>query len=147
MKSSELRIGNIIDVGSDNIIDRVKDIVNNWLICEHCKIKTEHAEGIILSEEWLKAFGFELWGNVSVNQYESYERWVLFNAVDGTSNFEVHIITSSYGNMIDKEIVYSVDDDERQRFLETNNVHNLQNAFYFITGNELHLNERRPTNE
>jgi hypothetical protein len=143
MRTNELRIGNIIDVGSDEVIDVVTGIGNDEITCKHCKIKAEYAEGVKLNRKWLVDFGFDLWGNVYMNEYESYERWVLFNVVGGSSNFEVHIITSSYGRIPllserpEDEIAYSVDNDERQYIHENNYVHNLQNAYFNITGNEL----------
>ncbi len=93
---------------------------------------------IPLTELWLKKFGFENWGNKVCNEFESYTRWVKHNCIEGTSNYEVHIIESNYGGMHHVETVYSIDDDERQWIKETDFVHNLQNAFYFATGVELH---------
>ena len=83
--------------------------------------------------------GFEMWGVIEVNEFESYKRYVLHNVVDGTSNYEVHIITSTYGNGNDKDIqiCYSIDNDERQRIEETDYIHNLQNAYYLATSNKL----------
>jgi hypothetical protein len=93
--------------------------------------------GIPLTKEWLMKFGFEKWGYIQVNEHESYERYVLHSVIDGSSNFEVHIISSNYGGIEEKEICYSIDNDERQWVKHTDSVHNLQNAFYLALGEEL----------
>jgi hypothetical protein len=97
-----------------------------------------YCQPIPLTEEILeKNLGFENWGVIVCNEFEKYERWVLHNVIDGTSNFEVHIIYSNYEKVEQKEICFSIDDDERQRIHKTNFVHNLQNAFNLATGQEL----------
>ena len=83
-------------------------------------------------------FGFENWGEKKCNEYEKYDRWVLHNVVDGTSNFEVHIIHSNYGGVYHKEICFSIDNDERQFIHNTDFIHNLQNAYYLCVGHELY---------
>jgi hypothetical protein len=148
MKQNELRLGNYIDFSGDiEIINGIYIDIEGAVEKYEYLISTENLEGelielfnpIIITEEILTKFGFENWGTVIVNEFETYERWVLYNAVDGTSNYEVHIITSNYDpKTLDliTEIAYYVDND-LQVIYETYYVHNLQNAFYLATGKEL----------
>ena len=92
---------------------------------------------IPLTEEILLKCGFENWGTVNFNQYECYVRYVLYNYVEGTSNYEVHI----YGGTIieTKRIEYSIDNDDTQQIKHTSYLHNLQNAVIQATGKELEI--------
>jgi len=95
---------------------------------------------IPLTEEWLlKNTDAEDWGIFEVNEFEKYKRYVFHNAVDGTSNYEVHFIKSTYGQFPHHEIVFSIDNDERQRIEKTESVHNLQNSFYLATGYDFEM--------
>jgi hypothetical protein len=115
---------------------------SNWYRIGECIEFIEWFEPIPLTEEILeKNLGFENWGVIVCNEFEKYERWVLHNVIDGTSNFEVHIIYSNYGKVEQKEICFSIDYDERQRVHKTNFVHNLQNAFNLATGQELEFKQ------
>jgi hypothetical protein len=132
MKVNELRIGNLVTEPScGNVIS----------ISAHGILEIENSKGVVLpillTEEWLIKFQFENWGRVEVNEYEYYYRWVLNNVIDGSSNYEVHIIHSNYGNQKHVEILYSIDNDERQTVFNTEYVHTLQNAFYLASGFEL----------
>lgn len=134
MKSTDLRIGNLVL----NRFNRVQEI--NWGSLRELSNGNKTYYPIPLTEEWLRKAGFENWGTKVCNEYEKYERWVLHNIIDGTSNFEVHIITSIYGGRNDEQICFSIDNDERQYIHETDFVHNLQNAFKQATGFELEFN-------
>lgn len=92
---------------------------------------------IPLTEDMLLNFGYEHWGYVKTNEYETYKRFVLHNFIEGTSNHEVHIITSTYGDTNEIEYVTSVDSDERQYNGRMEFVHDLQNAVYKETRREL----------
>ena len=152
MKAHELRVGNIVRgivkkrtrtiITADKIIvDSILDLgryggkINHhhdtWLL------DLENIQPIELTEEWLKDFGYENWGIETVNEYEKYQRFVKYNFVDGTSNHEVHIITSTYGDTNHIEYVTSIDKDERQYNGRMEFVHDLQNAVYKETGKEL----------
>lgn len=93
---------------------------------------------IPLTEEILIKAGFESWGTVICNDYEQFHRFVLHNAIDGSSNFEVHIINSMYGGNYVREFAYSIDSN-RQHINCTNYLHNLQNAFHQASGTELKI--------
>jgi hypothetical protein len=129
MDATGLRLGNYVDLfGSIATVEHADFLVG---------IAITKGKPITLTEELLLKFGFEKWDNVVVNEFEYFERFVLYNVVGGTSNFEVHIIHFSYGKSINKEIIYSIDLDERMNFIEdTDFVHTLQNTFA-LTGKEL----------
>ena len=68
-------------------------------------------DGVVLNEQVLESIGFEDWGQgtIYVNEFQSYKRFVLFNVIDGTSNFEVHIEKSNYGGLEQTEFLVSID--------------------------------------
>jgi hypothetical protein len=144
MKPNELRIGNYIQHSEDSIwgcIDKFygdEVYIDDW---HYGTTELKECEPIKLNKEWLLKFEFEKWdasGRYS-NEFESYERWVLHNRLDGTSDFEVHLITSTYGGGEPYlQTVCSIDEDERintQYNLEY--VHQMQNLFFALTGEEL----------
>ncbi len=140
MKYEDLRIGNLVK--HEDEIYKIHSIAKVFPTLDTIRfgvgvIDWNNITPIELTTEWLVKFGFENWGVKVCNEYEKYDRWVLHNVVDGTSNFEVHIINSNYGNVEHKEICFAIDDDERQFVHETDFVHNLQNAFYHCVGFEL----------
>lgn len=146
MKANELRIGNYVHYKNPDY-ENIPRIINytqnpNLVGLENIsvnRISYNQIEAIELTEEWLLRFGFEKWDNVTVNEYEYYERFVLYNVMGGTSNYEVHVIHSTYGNSKHKQIGYSIDNDERQHIDQTDYVHNLQNAFFLASSFELTL--------
>jgi hypothetical protein len=139
MEASELRIGSNYKLRKTTSIDEnvitlsFQDIkVNGDNICNLI-------EPIPLTEEWLINFDFEDWGWVQVNEHEKYKRWVIHNILDGTSNFEVHEIHSTYGGKEESYFSFSVDNDERINVKDTETVHGLQNCFYLMSGFDLTL--------
>lgn len=95
---------------------------------------------IPLTEDWLLKLGFENWGLGTQwsNRLENYVRYVLHNVLDGTSNFEVHYIHSTYGGEDHYQYIISCDEDDRINWGEDiEHVHQLQNLYYALTQNEL----------
>lgn len=140
IKATDLRIGNLVE--HEGEFYEIHSIAKVFPTLNTIKfgigvIDWININPIPLTADWLIKFGFENWGEEVCNEYEKYDRWVLHNVVDGTSNFEVHIIHSNYGGVYHKEICFAIDDDERQFIHETDYVHNLQNAFHFCVGFEL----------
>jgi hypothetical protein len=146
MKANELRIGNL--VLNDNCVCAIQNIYGYGYT--YCTLKTKQGNEINaqyelinpipITEEWLVKLGFENWGEDKLfqNEYEKYIRFVLHNVIDGTSNFEVHYITSNYGSKEYKEFVISFDEDERvPHNVELKHIHQLQNLYFVLTGNEL----------
>ena len=138
MEARELRIGNIVINREDYA---PFEITEGWEI-DNIGLY----EPIPLTEEWLLKFGFENWGLGSLfnNEYESYNRYVLFNVLDGTSNFEIHYIKSTYGNTEDYQFVISCDEDERLNWgSDIKHVHQLQNLYFALTGKELEITKTK----
>lgn len=138
MKENELRIGNYVSVTPHNEYDILQ--INQSELGSLIMMNTwERINQIPLTEEWLLRFGYELWDEkIVVNEYESYKRYVNYNLL-GTSNHEVHIITSTYGNTNHVEYATSIDKDQRQYNWRMDYVHDLQNATFKETGIELTL--------
>jgi len=167
MKANELRIGNYVYlynpkawpeyvnelctvIGIDlKITKKEKEIWQNsfgGLVLESKNRKefnqfSEYAKPIPLTEEWLLDFCFENWGKGKLysNEFETYDRFVLHNVLDGTSNFEVHLITSNYsGGNLYLQTVCSIDEDERiNTQYDLKYVHQLQNLYFALTNEEL----------
>jgi len=143
MEPKELRQGNLIYT-PDGVIDSVTDIAMDGCVMTLLFGQMYDLEPISLTEEWLIKFGFENWGKGGLysNEYETYDRFVLHNVLDGTSNFEVHYILSTYGNTHHKQFIISSDEDDRISWgVEIKYVHQLQNLYFALTGEELELKE------
>lgn len=141
MEAKELRIGNLIQFKSTGNIEMVEDIITykRKYGCIN-DVNIQDVKPIPLTEEWLLKFGFENWGkgNLYTNEYETYDRFVLHNVLDGTSNFEVHIIKSTYGGSDVTQYIISCDEDDRLNWgEELEYVHQLQNLYFALTNNEL----------
>lgn len=141
MKYEDLRIGNLVEYEGE--FYKIHSIAKVFPTLDTIRfgigvIDWDNIKPITLTTEWLIKLGFENWGEKICNEYEKYDRWVLHNVVDGTSNFEVHIIHSTYGGVYHKEICFSIDDDERQFIHNTDFIHNLQNTYYLCVGHELY---------
>jgi hypothetical protein len=138
MKAQELRIGNLYDDNSS-----IKKVNPNTIL-EVWKSERKWCKPIPLAEKWHLKLGLDNWGDGKLykNEYETYNRFVLHNVLDGISNFEVHCILSSYGSSKHKEFIVSCDEDERINFgCELEHVHQLQNLYFALTGEELTINK------
>jgi len=144
IKPEEIHKGNLLMWEDDSKeIIKVTGFYEDEVVGDVVKFKGGGAQldefvGITLTEEILIKAGFENWGNAYVNEYEFYHRYVLHNEIEGSSNFEVHLIHSRYGGMEETEIAYAIDSD-RQYIHCTDYLHNLQNAFYQTSGTELNI--------
>lgn len=146
LRANELRIGNYVnaDLYNDDLIlvesicSKNKEIFNSTA----GEIPLTSIKPIELTEEWLIKLGFENWGKGKLysSEFESYDRFVLHNVLDGTSNFEVHFIKSTYGNSEHYQYIISCDEDDRINWgKEIEYVHQLQNLYFCICGEELTL--------
>lgn len=148
MKATDFRVGNyIVDYEAEpevSVYWKVEQIANHkfgkklGLIYRNGSCWTCDPEPIELTEEWLLKLGFDNWGKGTLynNEFETYDRYVLHNVLDGTSNFEVHYIKSTYGGKEHYEFIISCDEDERINWgNEIKYVHQLQNLYFFL--NEL----------
>jgi hypothetical protein len=134
MKSTELRLGNLIDDSG------IPSIINNF---DEWGISVYDANGdltseiyrqcglfkpIPLTEEWLIKFGFESWGK---DEY-GYVNYVLHNVIDGTSNFVIGLSDDNPIPMIDNNLCC---------WSEFKYVHTLQNLYFALTGEELKIKD------
>jgi len=120
MDAFELRIGNFVYL-SDK--DKVWQILDGFEI-DKCD-ENPFSEPIPLTEEWLFRFGFEDWGKQNGD-------WVygLYNVIDGTSHFIVNKADETFYPLIDNNLCC---------WSDFKYVHQLQNLYFALTGNELVL--------
>jgi hypothetical protein len=116
MKANELRIGNWIESKGKQIEVTCVDILNYW------NTECYGVEPIPLTEEWLIKFGV----NVGFLDFDSPKLTMSVNldAKNGGYN-ELQIATSGTSDLI----------------IECNYVHQLQNLYFALTGEELTLKQ------
>jgi hypothetical protein len=120
MKASELRIGNLVDLG--NRIAKVTEI--NHLACVVVDLEEtqdtiedyERVKGIILTEEWLLRFGFEK-----------------------NDNNQFILMEGSVDILFNKDLNGWICDDINFSINMTDHVHQLQNLYFALTGEELEI--------
>jgi hypothetical protein len=130
MKASDLRIGNLVDLG--NRIAKVTEI--NHLACVVVDLEEtqdtiedyERVKGIILTEEWLVNLGFMAYIDFGVKM-GTYDKVPLCGFTYSINTNKVMIMHKGNNNShwLDIEIKY---------------VHQLQNLYFALTGEELILN-------
>lgn len=142
MKVNELRIGNWLMPENPS---KVTGISFSTLFQEYGAtfdgnrfISIERSlEPIKITPALLRKLGFEDWGRIDSNEYEFFQRFVLYNVIDGTSNFEVHLIVSSYDEIEHTQTVFSIDINDRLYLHSSEYLHELQNTFFMVAGYEL----------
>jgi hypothetical protein len=112
MKSTELRVGNLVSV--DGKILPVTQIFEKGLNCGNVGVLYELVKPIPLTEEWLEGFGFE------------------YSDLNGDSGLWKIPPFQIYGKY--NQFIY----DYR---LDVNYVHQLQNLYFALTGEELNQNK------
>jgi len=121
MKASELRIGNLVDLG--NRIAKVTEI--NHLACVVVDLEEtqdtiedyERVKGIILTEEWLLKFGFERQEN----------NW---------KTLDLHFATISWERLAGTALSF---EKESIYLPHIKYVHQLQNLYFALTEEELEI--------
>lgn len=116
MKATELRIGNFIFLGK-----RVLKIEPNHISNLYYDKETEKlVSPIPLTEEWLLKFGFYDWIDV----------------LDGSFNWK-----KGYVNLSVYEIIgFCFNYDDGNEYINIKYVHQLQNLYFALTGEELKIN-------
>lgn len=119
MKANELRIGNYTDWNGS---DRIVQSIDEWEIGEDTVLGRYYfpiieVNGIPLTEEWLLKFGFE-WRNTERDYFKEPYSIALFNSG----------IISFYHE--DGESCVELNDELKY-------VHQLQNLYFALTGEEL----------
>jgi len=130
MKAKELRIGNYIL--HEPTIDDWEEIIVTLPSLLQVDISPESYCGIPLTEEWLLKFGFEK------DTYASTNRWILYNHDEGEVLFEISG-SDSYGWVRIFTTTNGIEDtDTHFKY-----VHQLQNLYFALTGEELTLKEKQ----
>lgn len=125
MKANELRIGNWVEQPNDGVT-RVTAILNDLQIKTETGYIDKYCRPIPLTEEWLLKFGFT---------YDEVFGWSF-------SDEKIYFILNYYqpNNRVvletDEESVITVPQD-------ISYVHQLQNLYFALTGQELELKERQ----
>lgn len=126
MKENELRIGNLIKISETGTIITVTGIMQNSHGIKvfgitsdgtYCNPWIEYCEPISLTEEWLLKFGFKI-----LNGFDDAIIWVK-DYVE--LEYVTRNSTTAYVNYINNEC---------------NHVHQLQNLYFALTGEELTIN-------
>ena len=123
MNANELRIGNYFKWISTQEIDTVEEIVTyDKSTYDINSVSISDCEPVPLNEEWLLKFGFKKVNDnfitIESYHYENKNCWIYFIA-DG---FELELNTLSERNNLCRTYKY---------------VHQLQNLYFAITGEEL----------
>jgi len=121
MKAEELRIGNYIQRLDGSVFKvTIHDMSTIYLWTANERLLPT---GIELNDGWLLKFGFECWFDGALKKL-----YVLHNAIDGTSDFEVTIEGNKAFASIDENCCC---------WSKKLYVHTLQNLYFALTGNEL----------
>ena len=132
MKAQELRIGNLVYADTPDNIKEIVEIRRNAVTVNYVRTDTNEPHQamidygrlmpVLLTEEWLLRFGFELYFQTSYRgKYSNFRIngiWVYFFCDTNTIEF-------------------------RDNDLKINHAHQLQNLYYALTGEELTL--KQPT--
>ena len=151
LKANELRIGNWVNYYKSGSIFQNKIYCINYSTCtigdtvNRDTVKHRNLEPILLTEEWLVKFGFEKHDNIILPTF-------LINVSKNRYGYKVLSVTTQHGNeyisirqvMIDKpreedDIVTLLNGDIHGRPFY---VHQLQNLYFALTGEELQINEQ-----
>ena len=136
MKANELRIGNWINCLKIVDGDKIREI-SCWDFGTYLSTNPEYYSPIPLTEEWLLKFGFE---KRDYNRYRLMFQgsFIQLHNVD-ESDGEPY---TSDGNCTDWVCFYALEGDEIITPLcYPNYVHQLQNLYFALTGEELVLKE------
>jgi len=143
MKASELRIGNYLQDNVTKTTIKVVELTNECIttyVIDRSKFPLKDGwklEPIPLTEEWLVKFGFKVWDNKRTI-------YTLERDIDEYNNtcfrfwFQLDKLIFDY---IQNEIhpTESVFDDKNIIRLDIQHVHQLQNLYFALTGEELTL--------
>jgi hypothetical protein len=122
MKANELRIGNLIFTGDDNMVFKVQHGTIRGVLYNHLNVKP-----IPLTEEWLLKFGFN----------EITHR--------GIRSFLIQSLRADllYQPYTERVFSFSEVDGNTWCLRTVREVHTLQNLFYSLTGEELESTQNK----
>lgn len=121
MKNNELRIGNLTMQGTVEAILEPGALITD----KHCGILVDNVRPIPLTEEWLVKLGFEM--RMLCFFHENLTIGRLSPIYDGTADFTFSEVTF----MISNNPVVKIE-----------HVHQLQNLYFALTGEELKTTEK-----
>lgn len=128
MKASELRIGNLIEFMHHTMGWSQPTACEAWMITD-CIKYPETYRSITLTEEWLLKFGFE---RLHFNNYQSYySNRLIMIVFHNNGNHCIPLMQSIFynrNNIFDRSIT-----------INFQYIHQLQNLYFAITGEELTL--------
>lgn len=136
MKASELRIGNLV-IRDGNILEVVrisKEDVINYELFKECigqQVNSGVVKPIPLTEEWLLKFGFEKDERVTMDSYQIRFKQHCYRAEKFLSDIKPK-------NTYDFRLQYTV--NESYYLSSIRYLHQLQNLYFALTGEELKLN-------
>lgn len=134
IKTTDLRIWNYIAPDDRPGIYKVISIERHNILADDAKGQRYFLTkpiGIELTPEILLALGFEDWGETEESGI-TYKQWVLYNAIGGTSDFQVR-------QYDDGDWKYLIDNTELICLPNLECLHVLQNAFFLFAGYDLQL--------
>lgn len=149
IQPKELRIGNYLywdaDHGCAGVL-RVEGIREyNFLAVGLAKCQPtsqfeyEHeVDPIPITPEWLENLGFKFIEILSVNDYESEDQYIFRH---DETNFVIGIVTSTYGGIFERSFRFRMDGDIIYLKTKLEYVHQLQNLYFALTGEELTIKE------
>ena len=142
LEAKDFRIGNLIEC--DNIIIEVQGIskyyVNGFDKANNIdtRVPVKHSKGIPLTEEWLIKFGFEK-GN--------YKEFDEKHFVEKSNTIKVIISGVGFWDVYTDYNLYEITFSSGLNIITDNNginhVHQLQNLYYAITGEELTIKNQQ----
>ena len=135
MKASELRIGNWVEI--QGLESKIILVDTEGCICEneYCEDFennniTQNLQPIPLTEEWLKRLGFEKDEEYDESGLVDYRLTLMKNSLEFVSFWNSEEITSV---------------NQPQTGVDVKHVHQLQNLYFALTGEELNQNKENDT--
>ena len=126
MESKQLRIGNyIMQSGNVTMVESLSRSIDDWDRTNHKR--TMDCEPILLTEEWLLKFGF-------VHQYKNKIGQDFFECIID-AEFKLYVNLNRMNISLSKKYVGNVYSKKLQY------VHQLQNLYFALTGEELTIKQ------
>jgi hypothetical protein len=147
IKAEEFRVGNYVkrkffDNHQNKVIEEIKHTLQfgdfYWYL-ESCNDYDEYwgnFDPIPITEEWILNLCFEKKDTIDINDFERETEYELYNSVFGISSFKIVDVVSCYDGQTTRNWIIRIDHDTIY-FWRMDYIHDLQNAYFMITGNEL----------
>ena len=131
METKELRLGNIVNYlnGSSWLQGKVTSIGESRCVVETVSVKAINMQGIVITDEWLLKLGFIEREDTIEEGYPTY--WPL----QGNGRFRIYY--SDFNQKFNFDVFDFKSGDCVERILTIDHIHQLQNLFFNLTGEEL----------